>query len=126
MIFYGLIHWVDIYDDFEGVFAVGMVEMDKRIYLDQIQERQDQQDDTQFCSLEVIRHGYSGFTALTLAPLMTLSQIISVPRTIIRLCSLPASSWKGLSATIRPGCWTAKLRSVRPGTQTGMGRPDRF
>ncbi len=33
MIFRGLIHWVDTYDDFEGVFAVGMVEMNKRIYL---------------------------------------------------------------------------------------------
>lgn len=79
MIFYGMIHRVDICDDFEGAFAVGMVEMDKRIYLGQIHERQGQQDGTQFCSLEVIRHRYSGFTALTLAPLMTLSQIISVP-----------------------------------------------
>ena len=36
MILYGLIHRVDTYNDFEGVFAVGMVEMHKRIYLGKI------------------------------------------------------------------------------------------
>lgn len=70
MIFYGMIHRVDICDDFEGAFAVGMVEMDKRIYLGQIHERQGQQDGTQFCSLEVMLHGYSDFKGLRLAPMM--------------------------------------------------------
>ena len=70
MIFCGLIHRVHTYDEFEGVFAVGMVEMDKRIYLGRIQERQDQQDGTQFCSLEVILHGYSDCKGLKLSPTM--------------------------------------------------------
>ena len=70
MIFCWLVHWVDTYDEFEGVIAVGMVEMDKRIYLGRIQERQDQQDGTQFCSLEVMLHGYSDFRGLKLSPTM--------------------------------------------------------
>lgn len=70
MIICGLIHRVHTHDEFEGVFAVGMVEMDKRIYLGRIQERQDQQDGTQFCSWEVILHGYSDCKGLKLSPTM--------------------------------------------------------
>ncbi|MCH8837805.1 MAG: hypothetical protein IIA60_08395 [Candidatus Marinimicrobia bacterium] len=70
MIICGLIHRVNTYNDFESVFIVGMVEMDQRIYLGKMQERQDQQDGTQFCSLEVMLHGYSDFKGQRLAPMM--------------------------------------------------------
>ena len=46
MIICGLIHRVDTYNDFECVFTVGMVEMDKSVYLGKMQERQGQQDGT--------------------------------------------------------------------------------
>ena len=46
MIICGLIHRVYTYNDFESVFIVGMVEMDQRIYLGKMQERQGQQDGT--------------------------------------------------------------------------------
>ena len=90
MIFCGLIRWVDTYDEFEGVFAVSMVEMDKRRYLGKIQERQDQQDGTQFCSLEVVLHGYSNFNGRSLSPLMPWRKLFqsrqSIQGAIIRSC----------------------------------------
>lgn len=69
MIICGLIHRVNTYNDFESVFTVGMVEMDKIVYLGKMQERQDQQDGTQFCSLEVMLHGHSDFEGQSLAPM---------------------------------------------------------
>ncbi len=69
MIICGLIHRVNTYNDFESDFIVYMVEMDQRIYLGKMQERQDQQDGTQFCSLEVMLHGHSDFEGQSLAPM---------------------------------------------------------
>ena len=48
MIFWCLICRVDTYHEFKGLFAMGMVKMDKWRYLGKIHERQNQQDGTQF------------------------------------------------------------------------------
>ena len=69
MIICGLIHRVNTYNDFESVFTVCMVEMDQRIYLGKMQERHDQQEGTQFCSLEVMLHGHTDFEGQSLAPM---------------------------------------------------------
>lgn len=69
MIFRWLIYRVDTNSDFEGAFAVDVVEMDQRIYLGKMQVRHDQQDGTQFCSLEVMLHGHTDFEGQSLAPM---------------------------------------------------------